>query len=101
WASSVVAELAASPKVRLMSRTTIFGAYDSRTFGAVQRIADHLPVPADGQPRQRLWHIVAKQTVIAQGSTERPIVFGNNDRPGVMLASAVRSYINRFGVAPG
>jgi sarcosine oxidase subunit alpha len=101
WVNSAVAELSAFPKVRLMPRTTIFGAYDSGTFGAVERVADHVAVPAAGEPRQRLWHIVAKQTVIAQGSTERPIVFGNNDRPGVMLASAVRSYINRFGVAPG
>ena len=57
--------------------------------------------PAAGQPRQRLWRIVAKQVVVAQGATERPIVFGNNDRPGVMLASAARTYINRYGVAPG
>ena len=84
-----------------MSRTTVFGAYDTGTFGAVERVADHVAVPAAGMPRQRLWRIVAKRTVIAQGATERPIVFGNNDRPGVMLASAVRSYINRFGVAPG
>jgi sarcosine oxidase subunit alpha len=101
WVNSVVAELSSLPNVRLMRRTTIFGAYDSGTFGAVERVADHVPVPAAGEPRQRLWHIVAKRTVIAQGSTERPIVFGNNDRPGVMLASAVRAYINRFGVAPG
>lgn len=101
WVNAVVAELAASPRVRLMTRTTIFGAYDSGTFGAVEQVADHVAVPAAGEPRQRLWRIVAKQTIVAQGSTERPIVFGNNDRPGVMLASAVRSYINRFGVAPG
>ncbi len=101
WVSSVVAELASLPNVRLMTRTTIFGAYDTGTFGAVERVADHVAVPAAGEPRQRLWHIVAKRTVIAQGSTERPIIFGNNDRPGIMLASAVRTYINRFGVAPG
>ncbi len=101
WASGAIAELAALPNVRLMLRTTIFGAYDSGAFGAVERVADHVAVPAAGEPRQRLWHIVAKQTVVAQGATERPIIFGNNDRPGVMLASAVRSYINRFGVAPG
>ncbi|MET0431644.1 MAG: sarcosine oxidase subunit alpha family protein, partial [Hyphomicrobium sp.] len=101
WASNAISELSSSPNTRLMLRTTIFGAYDSGTFGAVERVADHLAAPASGEPRQRLWRIVAKQTVIAQGATERPIVFGNNDRPGVMLASAVRSYINRFGVAPG
>jgi len=101
WVKSTVAELSSLPNVRLLPRTTIFGAYDSRTFGAVERVADHVAVPSAGVPRQRLWQIVAKQAVVAQGSTERPIIFGNNDRPGVMLASAVRSYINRFGVAPG
>ncbi len=101
WARSAVAELASLPDVRLLLRTTVFGAYDSGTYGAVERVADHLALPPPGQPRQRLWRIVAKRTVVAQGATERPIVFGNNDRPGVMLASAVRSYINRFGVTPG
>ena len=53
------------------------------------------------QPRQRLWRIVAKRAVLAAGAIERPIVFGDNDRPGVMLAGAVRAYVNRYGVAPG
>ena len=53
------------------------------------------------QPRQRYWQIVAKRAVLASGAIERPIVFGGNDRPGVMLAGAVRTYVNRFGVVPG
>ena len=48
------------------------------------------------QPRQRAWRIVAKRAVLAAGAIERPIVFGDNDRPGVMLAGAVRTYVNRF-----
>lgn len=101
WSNGVIAELQSMPNVKLMPRTTIFGAYDSGTFGAVERVADHFAVPPQHQPRQRIWRIVAKQTVVAAGGTERPIAFGNNDRPGVMLAGAVRTYINRFGVAPG
>jgi sarcosine oxidase subunit alpha len=101
WAKAAIAELSALPGVRLLPRTTVFGAYDGGTFGAVERVSDHMIQPPAGQPRQRLWRIVAKQVVVAQGATERPIVFGNNDRPGVMLASAARSYINRYGVAPG
>lgn len=101
WRADVLAELASLPDVTLMPRTTIFGAYDGGTFGAIERVSDHLAVPAAHQPRQRLWRIIAKRSVVAAGGTERPIVFGNNDRPGVMLAGAVRSYINRFGVAPG
>ncbi len=55
----------------------------------------------DGKPRQVLWRIYSKRAILAGGSNERPIAFGNNDRPGIMLASAVRTYANRFGVSPG
>ncbi|MGH8319050.1 MAG: sarcosine oxidase subunit alpha family protein [Steroidobacteraceae bacterium] len=101
WARQVADELASLPEAQVMTRTTIFGAYDGNTFGALERVADHLPVPGEHQPRQRLWKIVARRTVLAAGALERPIVFGGNDRPGVMLASAVRTYVNRFRVAPG
>jgi heterotetrameric sarcosine oxidase alpha subunit len=106
WAQQVEAELRSIPEVRILRRTTVFGAYDSclsgaRTFGAVERVSDHLPVPPAHQPRQRMWKIIAKRSVLAAGAIERPIVFGGNDRPGVMMASAVRTYVNRFGVTPG
>jgi sarcosine oxidase subunit alpha len=101
WARQNADELASLPEVRVMTRTTVFGAYDGNTFGALERVADHLPVPAAHQPRQRLWKIVARRTVLAAGALERPIVFGGNDRPGVVLASAVRTYVNRFRVTPG
>ena len=101
WAASVVAELAATPEVRLMRRTTVFGIYDGGTYGAIERVTDHLPEPPPFQPRQRYWQIIAKRAVLASGAIERPLVFGGNDRPGVMLAGAVRSYVNRFGVLPG
>jgi methylglutamate dehydrogenase subunit C len=101
WARKVADELASLPEVRVMTRTTVFGAYDGNTYGAIERVADHLPVPAAHQVRQRLWKIVARRTVLAAGALERPIVFGGNDRPGVMLASGVRTYVNRFRVTPG
>ncbi len=101
FAAGIIAELASLPNVRLMTRTTVFGVYDSGTYGALERVADHLATPAPFQPRHRLWRINAKRSILAAGATERPIVFGGNDRPGVMLAGAVRTYINRFGVAPG
>jgi methylglutamate dehydrogenase subunit C len=101
WASEVVDELAGRPQVRLMPRTTVFGDYDGGTYGALERTADHLPVPPPHVPRQRLWRIVAKRAVLAAGAGERGLVFGGNDRPGVMLASAMRAYVNRFAVAPG
>lgn len=101
WARAVLAELRSLDTVRLMPRTTIYGVYDGGTYGAVERVADHLPVPPEHRPRQRSWRIVAKRAVLASGAIERGIAFSGNDLPGVMLASAVRSYLNRFGVAPG
>ena len=100
WARKVEAELASMKDVRILQRTTVFGAYDGE-YGAVERVSDHLPVPPAHLPRQRVWKIVAKRTILTSGAVERPIVFGGNDRPGVMMASAVRTYVNRFGVAPG
>jgi heterotetrameric sarcosine oxidase alpha subunit len=101
WVKAVEAELARNPEVRILHRTTVFGTYDGGTYGAIERVSDHLASAAPGVPRQRLWRLVAKKVVLATGATERPIVFGGNDRPGVMLAGAVRTYINRFGVVPG
>lgn len=100
WARKVEAELASMSEVRILRRTTVFGVYDGE-YGAVERVSDHLPVPPAHLPRQRVWKIVAKRTILTTGAVERPIVFGGNDRPGVMMASAVRTYVNRFGVAPG
>ncbi|MBL4601033.1 MAG: sarcosine oxidase subunit alpha family protein [Rhizobiaceae bacterium] len=100
WAMETIAELAAMDNVRLMPRTTIYGAYDHGTYGALERISDHLPTSGN-KPRQVLWRIYSKRAVLCAGSTERPIAFGNNDRPGIMLAGAVRTYVNRWGAAPG
>lgn len=100
WAENVAAELAALPSVRVMPRTTVFGVYDGGLYGAVERVADHLAEPPKFTPRQRLWRIAATHAILATGAIERPLVFPGNDRPGVMLAGAVRSYLNRFAVAP-
>jgi len=101
WVAAVEAELESLPDVRILRRTTLFGSYDQKAFVAVERVADHLPEPPPFLPRQRSWRIFSKQTLLTAGSIERPIVFGDNDRPGVMLAGAVRSYINRQAVKPG
>lgn len=101
WVRQVESELASFRDVRVLRRTTVFGVYDGNTFGAVERVSDHLATPAAHQPRQRLWKIVAKRVLLATGAIERPIVFGGNDRPGVMMASAARTYVNRFGVTAG
>ncbi|TGQ12617.1 MULTISPECIES: sarcosine oxidase subunit alpha [unclassified Mesorhizobium] len=100
WVARAVAELTALPDVRIMTRTTLFGVYDGGTYGAIERVNDHVPVPPEHQVRQRLWRIVAKRCVVAAGAIERPIVFAGNDTPGVMMASAMRCYINRYAAAP-
>jgi len=100
WAAGAVAELASMDNVRIMTRTTVYGAYDHGVYGALERCTDHLP-DAGGKPRQILWRIYSRRALLTAGATERPIAFPMNDRPGVMLAGAVRTYANRFGVAPG
>ena len=100
WAAKAAAELATMPNVRLMSRTTVIGAFDHGVYGAVERVSDHIAVPEAGKPRQILWRLYSKQTVLCTGALDRPIAFENNDRPGIMLASAMRSYANRWAVTP-
>ncbi len=101
WRESTVSALQELPEVRLLPRTTVFGYYDHNVLGAVERIADHLPAPPEHGVRQRYWVIRAKQVVLATGAIERLIAFPDNDRPGVMLASAAEAYVRRFGVLPG
>lgn len=101
WADEVVSELESLPNVQLLRRTTVFGRYDHGTYGAVERVNDHVPVPPVFEVRQRLWRIVARQCILASGAIERPLMFDGNDLPGIMLASAIRTYINRFAALPG
>ena len=101
WAASIETELRALPDVRVMTRTAVVGAYDGGNYAALERVSDHLAAPPPHQPRQRLWNITAGHVIVAAGALERPIAFGGNDRPGVMLSSATRAYLNRFGVAAG
>jgi heterotetrameric sarcosine oxidase alpha subunit len=101
WAQSAVTELRGCTDVRLMPRTTVFGAYDGGIYGALERVSDHVAEPKPHQARQRLWRVAARRTVLASGATERGIVFGGNDRPSIMMAGAVRTYLNRFAVTTG
>jgi methylglutamate dehydrogenase subunit C len=100
WVAQVAAELQALPNVRIMLRTTVTGAYDHGTYGALERVGLHKP-GRPNLPRECFWRIVAKHAVLASGALERPVAFPDNDRPGIMMASAVRTYLNRYGVVPG
>ncbi len=100
WAAEAVRELASMDRVRLLLRTAVIGAWDHGVYSALERRTDHLP-ESKGKPRQVLWRIYSKRAILTAGATERPIAFGGNDRPGVMLAGAVRAYANRFAVGAG
>ena len=86
--------------MRVLTRTTVIGAFDHGIYGAVERVSDHLKTPDPGKPRQILWRIYTKQAILCSGATERSIVFENNDRPGIMLSGAIRNYVNRWAVTP-
>ncbi len=83
------------PRVTLLPRTTAFGYFPHNLVGLAERCTDHLAHPDPRLPRERLWQVRAEQVVLATGAIERPLVFPGNDRPGVMLADAARSYLNR------
>jgi sarcosine oxidase subunit alpha len=98
WFASLLGELAASRSVRLLTATTCFGLYDHGMAGLLQRLdLRNEPVPV----RQRYWRVHAKQTLLATGAIEQPLVFERNDLPGILLAGAIRQYANRYGVATG
>ncbi|RWB95810.1 MAG: sarcosine oxidase subunit alpha family protein [Mesorhizobium sp.] len=99
WIATLEAEFASLSNLRILRRTTVFGAFDHGIYAAVERVSDHRADPGI-QPRQTLWRITAKHTVLAAGATERHIPFMDNDRPGIMLGGALRAYANRWAVSP-
>jgi sarcosine oxidase subunit alpha len=102
YAKAIADRLAAMANVRILTRTTAVGHYHHNYIMACERVADHDPsLLAAGAPRHRLWRIRAGHVIVATGALERPIAFANNDRPGVMLASAVRALVERYAVALG
>ncbi|WP_373085251.1 2Fe-2S iron-sulfur cluster-binding protein, partial [Sneathiella sp.] len=102
WIAAARAELEAMDDVTLLPRATAFGYYDQNYLCVLEQKTDHLPqAQRAGKVRQRVWHVRAAEVVLATGAHERPLVFANNDRPGIMLAGAVQTYVNRYGVLPG
>lgn len=101
WAQKIVKELNALSNVTLMPNTTTIGAFDHGVVGALERVNDYKLVPETNKPRQILWRIYSKQHLVCTGAIERPIAFANNDRPGIMLAGAMRAYANRWTTTIG
>ena len=103
WVRAVLAELSERPDVRVLPRGTVFGYYDQNFLTVLQRCgegAERNGGESAANLCQRLWRVRARRVVLATGACERPLVFANNDRPGIMLASAVSEYIHRYAVLP-
>ncbi len=101
WVRRAVGELGKNPRVTLLPRTTAFGYFPHNFLGLAERNTDHLATPQAHLPRERLWQVRARRVVLATGAIERPLVFPGNDRPGIMLAGAAQTYLNRYGVRVG
>ena len=101
WAADVVAELAGKDNVTVLSRTTAFGYYNHNMVTLAERVTDHLSDPDPDLPRERLWQVRAEKVILATGAIERHMVFADNDRPGIMMASAGQRYLNQYGVSVG
>ncbi len=103
WIEQMLKDIRENPDVVLLPRTTVFGAYAQNFYALAERVTDHVAPERRGahKPRQRLWHVRAKKVILASGMIERHMAFHQNDRPGIMQAGAVRTYLNRYGVAAG
>ena len=101
WLQRMLADLAATGRVRVLTRATAFGLYDGNTVGVAELSPPGVAAVERGVPRQRLHIVRARAVLMACGALERPLVFPGNDRPGVMLSGAVGAYVNRYAVAPG
>ena len=101
WLGKALDELQRCPEVIILPRSTVSGYYDHNFLAILERCRNHSNQQDTEGVRQRLWRVRAGRVILAQGSHERPLVFPDNDRPGVMLASALSGYIRRYGVCPG
>ncbi|MDZ7642943.1 MAG: sarcosine oxidase subunit alpha family protein [Woeseiaceae bacterium] len=101
WVRRCLDTLAGHDNVTLLARTAVTGYYDGNYLVALERRGHEGEASSAARSRQRLWHIRARRVILATGAHERPLVFANNDRPGVMLAGAVQAYVNRHAVLPG
>jgi sarcosine oxidase subunit alpha len=101
WAQHTTDILSARTNVTVLARTTAFGYFSHNYVALCERLQDHLSDPPADGARERLWQVRARQVIFACGALERPLVFPGNDRPGIMLAGAAGTYLNRHGVLPG
>jgi sarcosine oxidase subunit alpha len=101
WARGAADRLAGMPNVTLLTRASAFGCYDGNLVLIAEQLGTESPYGEGARLAERLWKVRAGEVVLAAGAIERPLVFAGNDRPGVMLASAARAYVNHYAVRPG
>ncbi len=101
WADGCLAALRADPDVRIFTNTTVTGYFDHNALTMIESVSGDDPALPAHLPRYRQWQVRAGRVILATGAIERPLVFPGNDRPGVMLAGAVRHYLARYGVLAG
>ena len=101
WVKKIEQQLNEMSNVKILKRSCVFGYQDHNFLTIAERCSNHLTEVPKSSIRQRLWKVRSKQVLIAQGMHERPQVISGNDIPGVMLSSAVRGYVNKYGVVPG
>ena len=102
WLMDEISELEKLDNLTIKTRTSLAAFHSYNYLLAKENVSDHLPLnKKNGSIRQRLWKIRADKVIVAAGAIERPLVFNNNDRPGIILSNSVKKYLDFYGVSSG
>jgi len=102
WLEKEINEIKKIENLEIKTRTSVAAFHGYNFLLARENLTDHLPLEQrENKTRQKLLKIRAKKVITATGSIERPLIFDNNDRPGILLSSAIKKYADLFGVACG
>ncbi len=102
WLEKEINEIRKLKNLEIRTRTSVAAFHAYNFLLARESLTDHLPIEQrKNKTRHRLLKIRAKKVITATGSIERPLIFNNNDRPGILLSSAIKKYADLFGVASG
>ena len=102
WLENEISKLKNIKNLEIKTRTSVAAYHGYNFLLARENLTDHLPLnKKKDKIRQRLLKIRAKKVIAATGSIERPLIFNNNDRPGIILSSAIKKYSDYYGVVCG
>ena len=102
WLNGEIGKLKKLENLEIKTRTSVAAYHGYNYLLARDNLTDHLnKTEKQNKIRQRLLKIRAKKVIVATGSLERPLIFNNNDRPGIMLSSAIKKYADFYGVICG